>query len=77
MQTTPTSINWKTVMHQPPEWFADAKFGIFIHSGPTASLLLKTNGIPAICMLKECPIISTMKKPTEVSKTSVIKIFTL
>lgn len=34
MQTTPTSINWKTVMHQPPEWFADAKFGIFIHWGP-------------------------------------------
>ena len=34
MQTTTTSINWNTVMHQPPEWFADAKFGIFIHWGP-------------------------------------------
>ena len=34
MQTITTSINWNTVMYQPPEWFADAKFGIFIHWGP-------------------------------------------
>ena len=27
-------INWENVRHETPEWFRDAKFGIFFHWGP-------------------------------------------
>lgn len=29
-----TAIDWSPVYHKTPKWFADAKFGIFIHWGP-------------------------------------------
>lgn len=29
-----TQVNWNTVKKEAPEWFRDAKFGIFIHWGP-------------------------------------------
>lgn len=29
-----TIIDWSPVYHKTPKWFADAKFGIFIHWGP-------------------------------------------
>lgn len=28
------SINWNSLEHQAPEWFRDAKFGLFFHWGP-------------------------------------------
>ena len=29
-----TSINWKALQHTAPDWFRDAKFGLFFHWGP-------------------------------------------
>lgn len=35
VQKTPFEANWESLRnYQTPEWFADAKFGIFIHWGP-------------------------------------------
>ncbi len=28
------SVNWENVQHETPEWFRDAKFGLFFHWGP-------------------------------------------
>ena len=38
--------------HETPKWYHKAKFGIFIHWEFTVCLLLATNGIQEICMIK-------------------------
>jgi alpha-L-fucosidase len=33
-QIKPYSLDWNPLMHQAPDWFRDAKFGLFFHWGP-------------------------------------------
>lgn len=70
-------LDWKNIAdnYQFPEWFADAKFGIFIHWGPYSVPAYDTNGIHAICIKKTTMYINTILKRGDLRINLATKIF--
>ena len=59
--------------HTPPEWYKNAKFGIFIHWG-VYSVPGYSNGTAGKCMTKQNRHTATISKHTAIKRISDIRI---
>ena len=70
-----SKVDWNSVKKEVPEWFRDAKFGLFFHWAPIVCRLIRMNGIHGVCMKREIPVTDTMRKHSEACTISAIRIF--
>ena len=70
----PFTADWNSLgSYRVPEWFRDAKFGIFIHWGVFSFRHLATSGIRATCICRAARHSSITLKPTDRSRSLATK----
>ena len=66
VQSGPFEPSWDSLSHQVcPDWYRDAKFGMFIHWGSTVYLPSVQSGIHEICISKGILAMTTIESILE------------